>query len=140
MGEKRETRRARSKGALPLLLPHTTHVHPQQLTRVHTPGYTVRNPPQANQKPVPPRQTSRLSSTMDGPPAVEEPSTPSSSTASVHSTASKVWGVCLVAFDHAVGPTIEYSYPPELSLNEELNKNLPFLALPDGAHTVSLAL
>lgn len=52
------------------------------------------------------------------------------------STGAHVWGVCLVAFDHAIGPTVEFAYPEALQKNEDLNKTLPFLALPDGAHTV----
>lgn len=43
-------------------------------------------------------------------------------------------GVCLVGFDHALGPTIEWGSTPELMSNSELQKQLPFLALPDGAH------
>lgn len=138
MKDKRETRRVSLKGVAASWPP------PQQRRRP-TPAppfirswihHTTPLSAQPRACSIPP-DPSRPSSTMDAPPAVIEPSTSSSSTASVHSTASKVWGVCLVAFDHAVGPTIEYSYPPELSLNEELNKNLPFLALPDGAHTVS---
>lgn len=48
-----------------------------------------------------------------------------------------VHGVCLVAFHHTFGPIVEYSYPPELKDDEDIVKNLPFLALPDGAHMVS---
>jgi len=47
-----------------------------------------------------------------------------------------VHGVCLVAFHHTFGPIVEYSYPPELKDDEDIVKNLPFLALPDGAHMV----
>jgi hypothetical protein len=40
-----------------------------------------------------------------------------------------------------IGPTVEYAYPPSLqdalSNDEDLNRLLPFLALPDGAHLVS---
>lgn len=46
----------------------------------------------------------------------------------------KVWGLALVGFDHALGPTIEYTLPDSLRDNPELQRNLPFLALPDGAH------
>jgi hypothetical protein len=47
-----------------------------------------------------------------------------------------VHGVCLIAFHHTFGPIVEYSYPPELKDDEDIVKNLPFLALPDGAHMV----
>jgi hypothetical protein len=50
-----------------------------------------------------------------------------------------VYLVCLVGFDHAIGPTIEFSYPPQFEDDAELNKILPFLALPDGAHTVKIS-
>lgn len=52
------------------------------------------------------------------------------------STGATVWGVCLVGFDHALGPTVEFAYPEVLQQNEDLNRTLPFLALPDGAHMV----
>jgi hypothetical protein len=52
-----------------------------------------------------------------------------------------VYAVILVSFDHALGPTVEWSYPPSLAeheaLSQQINRNLPFLALPDGAHLVS---
>lgn len=42
-----------------------------------------------------------------------------------------------------IGPTVEYAYPASLqdalSNDEELNRLLPFLALPDGAHLVRSA-
>lgn len=59
--------------------------------------------------------------------------TPSSQGATV---GAKVWGVCLVGFDHTLGPNIEFTYPEDLRDNVELQKHLPFLALPDGAHAV----
>jgi hypothetical protein len=41
-----------------------------------------------------------------------------------------------------VGPTVEWSYPDSLTKalerDDELNRLLPFLALPDGAHLVSI--
>jgi hypothetical protein len=40
----------------------------------------------------------------------------------------------LVGFDHALGPTIEWASTPSLRADGELHKQLPFLALPDGAH------
>ncbi|GAA5891353.1 hypothetical protein JCM8208_002596 [Rhodotorula glutinis] len=46
----------------------------------------------------------------------------------------KVWGLALVGFDHAVGPTIEFTLPDTLKDDPELQRSLPFLALPDGAH------
>lgn len=49
-----------------------------------------------------------------------------------------VYAVILVSFDHALGPTVEWSFPASLAehepLSEQINRNLPFLALPDGAH------
>ncbi|CAH7669416.1 transport protein Avl9-domain-containing protein [Phakopsora pachyrhizi] len=48
-----------------------------------------------------------------------------------------VYAVILVSFDHALGPTVEWSYPASVAaeaVGEEINRNLPFLALPDGAH------
>ncbi|GAA5867817.1 hypothetical protein JCM3774_005866 [Rhodotorula dairenensis] len=46
----------------------------------------------------------------------------------------QVYGVVCVGFDHALGPNIEFAYPDSLATDHDLNKNLPFLALPDGAH------
>jgi hypothetical protein len=52
-----------------------------------------------------------------------------------------VYAVILVSFDHALGPTVEWSFPTSLAedepLSQQINRNLPFLALPDGAHLVS---
>ncbi|WRT69977.1 uncharacterized protein IL334_006970 [Kwoniella shivajii] len=49
-----------------------------------------------------------------------------------------VLGVAVVDFNHLIGPTVEFSYPPSLTLaiqdDEEWMRLLPFLALPDGAH------
>ncbi|WWD19878.1 hypothetical protein CI109_104347 [Kwoniella shandongensis] len=49
-----------------------------------------------------------------------------------------VLGVAVVDFNHLIGPTVEFAYPPSLqaavSDDEELSRLLPFLALPDGAH------
>jgi hypothetical protein len=43
--------------------------------------------------------------------------------------------------DVQIGPTVEYAYPASLQAaianDEDLNRLLPFLALPDGAHLVS---
>lgn len=66
--------------------------------------------------------------------------TTNSTTSSAPSTSkiAKVFGVCLVAFDHAIGPCLEWSFPASLRENDELTGRLPFLALPDGAHMVSL--
>lgn len=44
----------------------------------------------------------------------------------------------LVSFDHALGPIIEFGYPQAYQDDADLNKNLPFLALPDGSHAVRL--
>ncbi|KAJ9090911.1 hypothetical protein QFC19_009335 [Naganishia cerealis] len=55
-----------------------------------------------------------------------------------------VLGVAVVDFNHLLGPTVDWSYPPSLtkvlSKDEELTRLLPFLALPDGAHLVSAKL
>lgn len=67
-----------------------------------------------------------------------------------------ILGVAVVDFNHLVsypklvmhreltieiGPTVEYAYPASLQAaianDEDLNRLLPFLALPDGAHLVS---
>ncbi|KDE09425.1 hypothetical protein MVLG_00328 [Microbotryum lychnidis-dioicae p1A1 Lamole] len=45
-----------------------------------------------------------------------------------------VYAVLLVAFDHLQGPIIEFGYPQPFAGDAYLNSNLPFLALPDGAH------
>ncbi|OXH07772.1 hypothetical protein C369_04318 [Cryptococcus neoformans A5-35-17] len=49
-----------------------------------------------------------------------------------------VLGIAVVDFNHLIGPTVEYAFPPSLqnalSIDENLSKELPFLALPDGAH------
>ncbi|WVW86427.1 hypothetical protein I302_108475 [Kwoniella bestiolae CBS 10118] len=49
-----------------------------------------------------------------------------------------VLGVAVVDFNHLIGPTVEFSYPPSLQLaiqdDEDWMRLLPFLALPDGAH------
>ncbi|THV02974.1 hypothetical protein K435DRAFT_775155 [Dendrothele bispora CBS 962.96] len=44
-----------------------------------------------------------------------------------------VLGIVLVDFNHVVGPRVEWS-KGEIFEDEEINKMLPFLALPDGAH------
>lgn len=49
-----------------------------------------------------------------------------------------IYGICLISFDHSLGPIIEWAYPKSLNDDTELVSRLPFLALPDGAHTVSL--
>lgn len=47
-----------------------------------------------------------------------------------------VHGVVLVGFNHALGPTVEYSCPANLRDDPEIQSKIPFLALPDGAHMV----
>ncbi|KAI5481515.1 late secretory pathway protein AVL9 family protein [Pseudohyphozyma bogoriensis] len=50
-------------------------------------------------------------------------------------TPTRVFGVCLVGFDHALGPTVEFCHPETLNDNHQLlAEHLPFFALPDGAH------
>ncbi|GAA95821.1 hypothetical protein E5Q_02478 [Mixia osmundae IAM 14324] len=48
-----------------------------------------------------------------------------------------VWGIVVVGMHHALGPVVEYSWPPLLAQDEMLQNSLPFLALPDGAHLVN---
>lgn len=60
----------------------------------------------------------------------------SPSTGAASSAGARVWGVCLVGFDHALGPVVEFAHPRSLEDNAELQRNLPFFALPDGAHAV----
>ncbi|WVR09652.1 hypothetical protein IAU60_006726 [Kwoniella sp. DSM 27419] len=49
-----------------------------------------------------------------------------------------VLGIAVVDFNHLIGPTVEFAYPPSLQAaiqdDEDWAKLLPFLALPDGAH------
>ncbi|KAF7987032.1 hypothetical protein HWV62_147 [Athelia sp. TMB] len=48
-----------------------------------------------------------------------------------------VLGIALIDFNHLVGPRIEYSHSTssvDIFADEEIAANLPFLALPDGAH------
>lgn len=68
------------------------------------------------------------------PPPLHSTSTPMARVPS--QTPAVVHAVLLVSFDHALGPIVEFAHPPVFRDNEELNKNLPFLALPDGAHLV----
>ncbi|GAA5859457.1 hypothetical protein JCM1840_004624 [Sporobolomyces johnsonii] len=90
-------------------------------------------PPPSQQLPVP--STSTLLTTPSAPlPASAPPVARTLSSSSASATHASIYGVCLVGFDHAIGPNIEFAYPPELERNDELNRNLPFLALPDGAH------
>ncbi|KAJ9123105.1 hypothetical protein QFC22_001295 [Naganishia vaughanmartiniae] len=66
--------------------------------------------------------------------------TPPSSALESRSTKKEhvILGIAVVDFNHLVGPTVDWSYPPSLtkvlSKDEELTRLLPFLALPDGAH------
>lgn len=53
-------------------------------------------------------------------------------------TSTSIYGICLISFDHSLGPIIEWNYPESLNEDKELVSRLPFLALPDGAHTASL--
>lgn len=55
-------------------------------------------------------------------------------------TAPDIYGVVLVDFDHALGPKVEWSSPSTLKEDHKsLIDELPFLALPDGAHSVRLS-
>lgn len=49
-----------------------------------------------------------------------------------------IHGVVLVGFNHSLGPVVDYSYPAYLQEDDDITKSLPFLALPDGAHMVSV--
>lgn len=60
-----------------------------------------------------------------------------SSEESASTTPTIIYGVVLVSFHHALGPIVEFSHPPTLKEDVNVNKNIPFLALPDGAHLVS---
>ncbi|GAA5974744.1 hypothetical protein JCM11641_007249 [Rhodosporidiobolus odoratus] len=100
-------------------------------------------PPQPHSFPPAPSATPIDSTTLlaaPSPPAGYMYRTPSSTSSSGGSLAgnapagAKIWGVALVGFDHALGPTVEFTYPKKLREDDELQKALPFLALPDGAH------
>lgn len=52
----------------------------------------------------------------------------------------RVHAVLLVSFDHTLGPIIEFGYPQAFQDDADLNRDLPFLALPDGSHAVSASL
>ncbi|GFZ51075.1 Late secretory pathway protein avl9 [Saitozyma sp. JCM 24511] len=64
--------------------------------------------------------------------------TTTTTTATSPSDGTLVLGVAVVDFNHLIGPTVEFAYPPTLQLalqdDEALGRLLPFLALPDGAH------
>lgn len=84
----------------------------------------------------------RMETNTDKQPPLQRPSIVSvaSSTADEPGNASYptvIYGVCLVGFHHALGPVVEYTYPHALQSDEDIIKNLPFLSLPDGAHSVS---
>ncbi|GAA6016273.1 hypothetical protein JCM11491_006799 [Sporobolomyces phaffii] len=84
----------------------------------------------------PPSQLIPSSSTPVAPALGRTASAQSSQSVSSSSTSlsATVYGVALVGFDHALGPNVEFLYPPSLEHNAELKDGLPFLALPDGAH------
>ncbi|ORY89037.1 transport protein Avl9-domain-containing protein [Leucosporidium creatinivorum] len=81
------------------------------------------------------------SAALPSPSTLPTPAPPSASTSSAppmqrsgSQQSAKVHAVLLVSFDHALGPIIEFGYPQAYQDDAELNKNLPFLALPDGSH------
>jgi hypothetical protein len=45
--------------------------------------------------------------------------------------------VVVVGFHHSKGCTIEYSYPPLQSPSDDIEANLPSLAMPDGSHNTA---
>ena len=55
-----------------------------------------------------------------------------------HRLRSSPSAVVLVGFHHSLGPVVDCSYPPSLKDDDDIVKNLPFLALPDGAHLVRM--
>lgn len=59
-----------------------------------------------------------------------------SSEEGLSSTPTQIYGVVLVGFHHALGPVVEFSHPPDLKEDPDVQKSIPFLALPDGAHLV----
>lgn len=63
----------------------------------------------------------------------------SGSDSQINSSDAVIIGIAVVDFNHLVGPQVEYAHPKELLEDEELCSNLPFLALPDGSHMVSIA-
>ncbi|CEQ40758.1 SPOSA6832_02416 [Sporobolomyces salmonicolor] len=89
-------------------------------------------PPPSQQLSTP--STSALLTTPPAPLPASAPPVTRTLSSSATATSARIYGVCLVGFDHAIGPNIEFAWPPELERNDELNRNLPFLALPDGAH------
>ncbi|GAA6005131.1 Avl9p [Rhodotorula paludigena] len=88
------------------------------LTTPHLVPFSSASPPSASS-----------ASSPGAPPMHRSPSTGAASSAGA-----RVWGVCLVGFDHALGPVVEFAHPRSLEDNAELQRNLPFFALPDGAH------
>lgn len=75
-------------------------------------------------------------SILAAPPVARSSSTQSSHSISSTNLDAHVYGIALVGFDHALGPNVEFLYPQSLEENRELKDELPFLALPDGAHAV----
>ncbi|GAA5839999.1 hypothetical protein JCM3766R1_000637 [Sporobolomyces carnicolor] len=73
-------------------------------------------------------------SILAAPPVARSSSTQSSHSISSTNLDAHVYGIALVGFDHALGPNVEFLYPQSLEENRELKDELPFLALPDGAH------
>jgi hypothetical protein len=53
-------------------------------------------------------------------------------------SSTRTWPSFLSPAPPQLGPVIDFSYPPDIlsspSLDPEISRNLPFLALPDGAH------
>ncbi|WVQ75611.1 hypothetical protein IAR50_005240 [Cryptococcus sp. DSM 104548] len=87
--------------------------------------------------------TQRLSRAVSTPateftPTIEEEREGVDATASEEGETPMVLGVAVVDFNHLIGPTVEFAYPPTLqdalANDEDLSRLLPFLALPDGAH------
>ncbi|BGO93778.1 hypothetical protein NBRC10512_004567 [Rhodotorula toruloides] len=109
----------------------------------HYSGVATTFPPSAQtEQPVASTSSAFLTSTRSPVPSSSTSSSASPAGVGMRRTTSsqgatigaKVWGVCLVGFDHTLGPNIEFTYPENLRDNAELQKHLPFLALPDGAH------
>ncbi|KPV73583.1 uncharacterized protein RHOBADRAFT_54788 [Rhodotorula graminis WP1] len=97
--------------------------------RPSTSSHSSSRPAHLAPSPRPPAPASALGSSPAPAPMRRTPSQGLNAT-----VGAKVWGLALVGFDHAVGPTIEYTLPDTLKDDPELQRSLPFLALPDGAH------
>ncbi|GAA5823948.1 hypothetical protein JCM10212_001055, partial [Sporobolomyces blumeae] len=105
----------------------SSSIPPDEDEALHSPTRPSSKP---RRRPSPPRPRSRSPTAGTSAPCMTR-------TLSASPTANAtIYGVLLVGFDHALGPTVEFTYPRSAHLveNEHLHSTLPFLALPDGAH------